>query len=182
MGISEHSQYQMGKQLSEKNTIISGNLDQESNQWMAMKNDPLLCTNMHSYDYTQERDQQYYHVHAFHSPENIEKWFFFPCEHCDILQKHSITYEQNSNDSGNSYSWEHSRWDSQRAWECFQVKWNCLGCVEWISHKHNAFVTVIKEYKTLVSLPLNAICIMLEGDSSEHISGNCWTWWVSLHY
>lgn len=62
MGISEHSQYQMGKQLSEKNTIISGNLDQESNQWMAKKNDPLLCTNMHSYDYTQERDQQYYHM------------------------------------------------------------------------------------------------------------------------
>lgn len=58
---------------------------------------------MHSYDYCQERDQQYHHTHMLFIPLKTLKSDFSPCEHCDILQEHSIPYEQNSNDLGNSY-------------------------------------------------------------------------------
>lgn len=42
--------------------------------------------------------------------------------------------------------------------------------------------TQTQDYKTLLSLPVSVIYIVLEGDSLEHTSRNCWTWWVSPHY
>lgn len=145
---------------------------------MAMKNDVPSCTNMHSCDYTQERDQQYCLMYMlFIPPDNTEKWFFSPvsivifCKNtrflmnkivmtCEIATAESIV-DETYRGPGNVFKWN-------------EIAWLCSLNLTQTQY-------FVKEYKTLVSLPLNAICIMLEGDSSEHISGNCWTWWVSPH-
>lgn len=62
--------------------------------------------------------------------------------------------------------------------KCTEMAWLCS--LNPIQTQY--LVTIIKEYKTLLSLPLSVIYIVLEGDSLEHTSRNCWTWWVSPHY
>lgn len=55
--------------------------------------------------------------------------------------------------------------------KCTEMAWPCgLNPIQT-----QYFVTVIKEYETLLSLPLSVIYIVLEGDSLEHTSRNCWT-------
>lgn len=43
------------------------------------------------------------HKHLHYIPLKTQKSIFVPCEHFGVLQKHTVPYEQNSKDMGDSY-------------------------------------------------------------------------------
>ena len=107
-------------------------------------------------------------------PLKTQRSIFVPFEHA-VLQKHTVTCEQKRTDT-----WETATVEDI-ADEAYKGPGNVSKCTEmvWMCGLYPTqtqdFVTILKEHKTLLSLPLSVIYTVLEVDSLEHTSRNCWT-------